>query len=548
MASADQPKKVSTIAIQCSCGKQLSAAQQHIGKRVKCPACGNVTIVPDIKPWLLRNTKITSKQEPEGMSKSTLVMLFSVLAVFAITGASGFVWFLHSTRVAKVEAANEDVRRAIVSANEWLAGTSAIDGESVELKLNTAIGNELAVENPESKSILDKVRQHRQLLAEKARVNRSQLEAAAILRNAKMKLDEGRIEDAQILLTKYINDPYATEKPEAMRFVTEVEIATSADQVLADLMSIADDLFNKTSKTGIIDDGKVSHPTLIDVRKKNIQLNFPIAAKRRNEIKLEEKTRQEEMRFQEEKRVEAERIASMERQREEKLKAEQQEAERLVLEARAPLRVFLGGELRGPAAAYYRLQKEPFLKEIKKTDTGSVFDKADQPSWKDKFAVEYITIAPGVLMDISVANHASDVLYGPHSAWSWTMALAVPDGVTPYQGVSFDVAVGTEIESWAFKLIGTAELDAMTIALYRFQQRFSRGSVEFFMPVDKILSRITRGSATVKYRISTGLKGIGPVHEGELNQRVVQSIVELLGKARQRNQADREPYLHDWMR
>jgi hypothetical protein len=34
------------ILIQCSCGKQLQAKEEHAGKRVKCPACGAVVDVP----------------------------------------------------------------------------------------------------------------------------------------------------------------------------------------------------------------------------------------------------------------------------------------------------------------------------------------------------------------------------------------------------------------------------------------------------------------------------------------------------------------------
>jgi predicted RNA-binding Zn-ribbon protein involved in translation (DUF1610 family) len=35
--------------IQCSCGKQLRVADEHAGKRIKCPACGQASVVPAAK-------------------------------------------------------------------------------------------------------------------------------------------------------------------------------------------------------------------------------------------------------------------------------------------------------------------------------------------------------------------------------------------------------------------------------------------------------------------------------------------------------------------
>src|SRR4051794_33850864 len=34
------------IVFSCSCGKRLHAKENHVGRRAKCPACGEVSIVP----------------------------------------------------------------------------------------------------------------------------------------------------------------------------------------------------------------------------------------------------------------------------------------------------------------------------------------------------------------------------------------------------------------------------------------------------------------------------------------------------------------------
>jgi DNA-directed RNA polymerase subunit RPC12/RpoP len=34
------------IKVACACGKKLSVKDEHAGKRVKCPACGSVLVIP----------------------------------------------------------------------------------------------------------------------------------------------------------------------------------------------------------------------------------------------------------------------------------------------------------------------------------------------------------------------------------------------------------------------------------------------------------------------------------------------------------------------
>jgi len=118
-------------------------------------------------------------------------------------------------------------------------------------------------------------------------------------------------------------------------------------------------------------------------------------------------------------------------------------------EAKRPLKLFLGGEVDGIWAAWFRLLPQATLREIKPDDTGSEFDKADRSPWDSKFAVNKIALAPGANMDISLENHTDGInatVYGQHTAWSWTITLYQPPGANLYRGVSFDVLVDGKVK------------------------------------------------------------------------------------------------------
>ncbi len=38
------------IAFECGCGEPLAAAPEHVGRKVKCPRCGDVQAVPEPEP------------------------------------------------------------------------------------------------------------------------------------------------------------------------------------------------------------------------------------------------------------------------------------------------------------------------------------------------------------------------------------------------------------------------------------------------------------------------------------------------------------------
>src|SRR5437867_2133715 len=48
--TADQSASTGQLTVQCSCGKRLKAPASAVGKRAKCPACGNVLTISAAAP------------------------------------------------------------------------------------------------------------------------------------------------------------------------------------------------------------------------------------------------------------------------------------------------------------------------------------------------------------------------------------------------------------------------------------------------------------------------------------------------------------------
>src|SRR5436309_9190344 len=45
-----QSASTGQLTVQCSCGKKLKAPASAVGKRAKCPGCGNVLTIPAVAP------------------------------------------------------------------------------------------------------------------------------------------------------------------------------------------------------------------------------------------------------------------------------------------------------------------------------------------------------------------------------------------------------------------------------------------------------------------------------------------------------------------
>jgi hypothetical protein len=480
-------------------------------------------------------TGLQVEDKPEGLSKTTLIAMCSVVGILVVGCVLFLVWDSKSSHQQKISDANVAVSSAVAEAQEWLSNGDG-EADAIEDALADSLQNQLVTEKSKGETVLADVQKRRAEIVAKVQKQRAEIIADAMFDSAREKLGQKEITEAVSLLKKYVADPNASQKGEAQSLLSQFDIATSDTLTISAMVEMSDETFNQAIAAGVIDDGKVTHPTLVVLRQETIRLNA-------NKIR----TQRQQAHLLEEKRQEAAKLAALERKRFANEQKERAEKEELLREARKPLRVFVGGEIDGAHAAYYRLLPPPSLKEVKKTDTGSVFDKADHLGWDSKYEVSDIPVAPGVIMSISVSNYPSSNAFGEHSEWSWNLFVVVPEESMAYRGVGFDYAIRDEVDSWTFSLQRAGILNGRKLNHYRFQEKFKILDYDLHSPIDRILGRMVT-SGVVKYRLSTGVKGFGPKHEGELSRETTQAIADLLKKAEHKNWNNKTQLSKEWMR
>ncbi|MDY0170418.1 MAG: hypothetical protein RBS80_28000 [Thermoguttaceae bacterium] len=226
------------------------------------------------------------------MSKNTLIALWSMVGVVGLAAVLIVGAYSASSRRAKTAAANEQVSHAVTTAEQWINGELSLDGETVEQQLLDALADERATDRRSGQSALAQVRQRRQELAERARVERAQQQAAAILDNAMAEMEAQNIHAALALLNDYIDHAHATEAARAQQLLEEAEAAISDEMTRAALIALSDEQLDLVKRTGVIDDGKVSRPALVSIRKQTIERNLPLEVHKREQIRLAEQRRE----------------------------------------------------------------------------------------------------------------------------------------------------------------------------------------------------------------------------------------------------------------
>ncbi len=226
-----------------------------------------------------------AEPEPEGFNKSTLIAMWSCVGMVALGCVCFLAWYTHSEHRAKIIAANDRITQAVAAANQWIGSNSPVDGEAVEQRLANAVATQDATEKARGEAMLAQVRNQRKQLADRPRIEKAQREANAIFEEAQRQIDAKHVTQATGLLKKYIADPYATNKTEAERLLAEAEAAVSDTLTLDALIVMSAQEYDRAKTTGTIDDGKVTNPMLLAVRKETIQRNVGKAAQRRDEIK-----------------------------------------------------------------------------------------------------------------------------------------------------------------------------------------------------------------------------------------------------------------------
>jgi hypothetical protein len=223
--------------------------------------------------------------------------MWSLVGVFAVISVMFVVWHTHSSHQAIVVTANDRISEAVASANEWIAGSSPLDGKVVEQRLVNALQSNAATERTHGEVSLAQVRQRQQQLVKQARIEQAQLKATSILEDAKARLDTEEVSDAVALLRIYLVHPHGTEKATAQRLLAEVETALSDTLTLDALVAMSVEEFDLVKSEGEIVDGKVSHPMLISVRKETVKRNLNKAFQLREQRRIAEEERREDERL-----------------------------------------------------------------------------------------------------------------------------------------------------------------------------------------------------------------------------------------------------------
>ena len=260
-----------------------------------------------------------AEDKPRGIYKSVIIGMTLVIGVIAVGGWKLLDQRAKSINQMKIDCANSSLAEAVTHANDWFIDDNPIaTAGDVEKRLVNALVNENLTETGNAASILSQVRQRRvelaervrleetqkaeqvrleevrkaeQIRLEKARLAKVRKQAAALLTNAKRQIQAGQFADAATLLRQYVADPATTIKAEARRLLSEVETATLDMLAFNDLVAMTEEQFNQTKVSGVINDGKVTHPLLLEVRTETIQRNLNKAEQRRHEMMVEEKKR-----------------------------------------------------------------------------------------------------------------------------------------------------------------------------------------------------------------------------------------------------------------
>ena len=147
--------------------------------------------------------------------------------------------------------------------------------------------------------------------------------AADLWEQAQKRLDEKQIEDATRLLTQYSSAWQATERQKAQELLQQIQHVTSDSEVLKSLVELSESDFAVAESIHAINDGRISHPALLETRAVSIERNLAEAMRLRSEVVLrrerelaeaearaeEDRQKQERAREEAERRAENDRIA-----------------------------------------------------------------------------------------------------------------------------------------------------------------------------------------------------------------------------------------------
>lgn len=343
----------------------------------------------------------------QGMSRPLLITLFGVPCLALVVAAVVIVNHNRSLEQARVERANAQLKDAIVRADNWVESGKAANADALEQDLVAALADERVQGRAAGETVLGRVK------------------ARKVLDEGKHAVDQGEVERAAKLLRVYLADSRATQKAEATTLLDDIEASLSSEAPVAGLAALPEPEYLEFRRTQKLPGGKALHPVIEKRRATTLAAAVPLAERKR------EAARQ---------KAEADQLAALERQKAEAgAKAEEARS--------APLTVFLGGTVRGEDAAYWRSPRRFY--ESAKGKPKSEFDDPDK--WESKFSLDYIPLADGVFMMLSVKN--IDNFFG--ADWSWLIFAACP-AKGRHQSCSVAFSIDGKIETCSLTCFSTA--------------------------------------------------------------------------------------------
>ena len=129
-ALPDNPQRISLV---CDCGKKLVANSMQSGKRLKCPSCGQVVVVPPVRAGIVPTpARAASEPHRKAGNRGLMFVVFWSLPVVLAIGGGAFIRFDAKRRQqARIDAANTEVREAVKGADGRLE-QGAESGRSVQ--------------------------------------------------------------------------------------------------------------------------------------------------------------------------------------------------------------------------------------------------------------------------------------------------------------------------------------------------------------------------------------------------------------------------------
>ncbi|MCX7406631.1 MAG: GYF domain-containing protein [Planctomycetales bacterium] len=220
------------------------------------------------------------KSGSQNANKSSLSRLWSFLGVFLVACVMFVLWQAYSSNQKRIADANREIARAAQMADEWIGGDSSFPDDDIEQRLTRALANPIATLKQNGNLTLENLRQAGTQKREKKL-------AAELLQAAKEKLDRKEVKEAMAVLEKYLANDAATEKQYARQLLKEAEVAVSDSLALKSMVAMDAAAFNLVKDGDTTEDGLITYPSLLDVRKQTVARNLHKALQQRASIELE---------------------------------------------------------------------------------------------------------------------------------------------------------------------------------------------------------------------------------------------------------------------